>query len=677
MHKRFLFWQLSVVLIIHGFHQIAFTQQGKAVRTQASLFQNVRIQNCTAINTDALEFSPAYYGNGLVFVSSRLKQGPVDEKLGETFFELFYADTDPNGMPGKPRSFSPEINTPLHEGPVSYSDKLKKIFFTRNNALNGVTKADKKKKIRMKIYEATKGDYVWEGINELSFNSDNYSCMHPAVSVDGKLLFFSSDRPGGYGGMDLYVSENRNGIWSKPINLGPDVNTGDNEVFPFMHQSGVLFFASDGHKGLGGLDLFLIDMSQKKWGQVVNLGPPFCSQADDLGVVLNAAGTKGYFTSSREGGRGKDDIYLFDAPLGLDAIDIPLQETLTLVVYDGQNSHKMSGAAVRLFERQNGSLVDNAALYEMELIPSSKASAGYLVKMTRKKESALTPPDASTDRLGEALLQLPKNKEFVLLVSKDGYTAYEGIYSTGETDTKKTLEISLQPTNCLALEGIALDGAQGKPIPHVLVRVLNQCTGVEDVFWGSITGKFDYCLEIGCDYIITTEKEGFSASSTNISTVKLRGRHLAEIELTMAPSFGAHSNLSLREGSVIVLENIYYDFGKSAIRTGDDRELEAIAQLMKQYPTMEIELNSYTDSRGEENYNLNLSMERSESARDFLAGRGIAIDRIKAFGFGETKIRNRCFEGVHCSEEEHQYNRRTEVRITKLAEKITPVLQEP
>ena len=130
------------------------------------------------------------------------------------------------------------------------------------------------------------------------------------------------------------------------------------------------------------------------------------------------------------------------------------------------------------------------------------------------------------------------------------------------------------------------------------------------------------------------------------------------------------------EGSVIVLENIYYDFNKSAIRTGAARELDALATLMKQFPSMEIEMVAHTDSRGSEEYNLKLSLKRAESAKRYLVSQGIEAKRIRALGYGESKLRNDCADGVNCSEEEHQYNRRTEVRVARLDAPVRLKYQE-
>jgi len=638
--------------------------------------QNITLTNCASINTPALEFSPAFYQNGLVFVSSRFKNGPVDERLGETFFELFYSDLDPNGMPLKAHSLSLEINSQLHEGPVTFNRKGTQIFFTRNNQTGGVVRTDSKGKVRLKIYQAQKGLYDWENVVELPFNSDDYSCMHPTLSADGNTMFLASNKPGGFGGTDLYMVKKVNGAWSDLINLGPDVNTEKNEAFPFFHESGMLFFASDGHSGFGGLDLFMLDLSSRVWGKVTNLGKPFNSAQDDLGFILNSEGTHGYFSSNREGGAGKDDLYLFEAPQGLQGLEVKTKMNALLSVYDAGNSRRMPGAAVRIFEKSDDGLLQNEQLYNVELKPSQANGADMVFNMVRKKEDELGEPRYLTGRNGDVTLQLEENKDYLILVSKAGYTMQEVSYSTRNVEIPQPLEVVLKPSNCLALTGTVLTEKTNRPVANAHIRVKNACTGEEGTVRTNIQGKFEYCLEMGCDFSVISEKQGYAPTRTDVSTVKIRGSRSADITMRMPLLSEAIAREPLKTGTTIVLENIYYDFNKSTVRTGEDRELESLAQLMKTYPSMEIELISHTDSQGDETYNFDLSLKRAESAKEFLMGRGIAGKRIKALGYGESKLRNHCKDGVECSDEEHRYNRRTEVRITHMDEAVAVEYEE-
>lgn len=630
---------------------------------------DVRVFNSNRINTSDLEFSPSIYENGLVYVS-RYENGPIDPKTGETYYELFYAELAPNGMPTKPSSFSTEINSAYHEGPVSFNRSGDLIFFSRTNTHNGVRRSDGKGRSQLKIYQASRGLFDWENVQELPFNSDDYSCMHPALSPNQEKLFFASNMPGSYGGMDLYFVEWKNGRWSNPINLGPEINTTKNEAFPFYHESGILFFSSDGHKGEGGLDLFMIDISARQWETVLNLGAPFNSPQDDLGLVILPNGHSGYFSSSRSGGFGQDDIYMFQTDKGIQGIKPQIVLDDIVRVVDKTTSRRVIGSSLRLFELNKEGLIDDKSAYDMELVPNSRTGE-LVMKMIRKKADNLGEPTAVSDRAGETILQLSPNKKYLLIASKEDYFTYELEFSTTKEGASKPLEILLEPTNCILLSGTIKSDRFQIPIPNVSIKLHNKCDGTTSIYRSNIMGNYEICLPIGCDYTLEGFKDGYEPGGTQVTTVKLRGSRSLNADFFIHPTSDAILREPIREGTIIVLENIYYDFNKSAIRKGAALDLEALAQLMDRYPSMQVELGAHTDSRGTDEYNLKLSNQRAESAKDFLLQRGVGADRIRAVGYGETAPRNHCVDGVKCSEEGYLLNRRTEVKILNINERVT------
>jgi outer membrane protein OmpA-like peptidoglycan-associated protein len=644
-------------------------QQKKPEKKQL-LDHPVTLRNAVRINTEAMEFAPVRYQNGLVFVTSRQKSGPRDQNTGETFFELYYSDLDSEEMPLNPEPFSIELNTPMHENSVTFNRRGDRIFFTRNNMKKGLTRADSKGKIRMKIYTAERGLFDWENVRELPFNDDEYSCMHPTLSPDEQRLFFSSDRPGGFGGYDIWFVQRLGEDWSAPINLGPGYNTTGNEVFPFMHDSGILFFSSDGYQGKGGLDLYMLDMSENIWGDVINLGEPFNSPADDLSLILMPDGRSGYFASNREGGFGKDDIFAFEAPRGISGIKARERRPTVLKVVDANNQRPLSGVEIRIFELSEDGYINNNDLYDVELEPSTPLQDSMVLRYVLKKEEALGTPKSLTNRLGEAHLEMHVKQPYLIVISKLGYETKQLNFTAEKEKKNELLEISLVPSQCITLRGLIYTDHYDQPVPNVSVRVINECTREASTVLSKINGEFEACLSSGCNFNIIAEKPGFQKTSTELTTVRIRGSRSLSVELMM-PSLSPEALTEpIREGTVLILEDIFYDFNKSAIRTREARSLEGLAKLMKKYPSMEIELGAHTDSRGNDNYNLNLSLNRADSAKKFLVQNGIAAHRIKAFGYGETKPRNHCIDGVECSEEEYQYNRRTEVKITRMKETV-------
>lgn len=645
----------------------------KPDEVQAAVINDIEYYNVRTINTSALDFSPVFYQNGIVYVSSRLKSGPVDRKIGETFFELFYSELGPKGVPAKPVNFSVELNSRLHEGPVCFNREGNRIFFTRNNLRDGITRADAKGRVGLKIYEAIRGEYDWINLTELPFNSDGFSCMHPSLSPDGTRIFFASDKPGGYGGFDLYVVERKGNTWSDMINLGPEVNTPGNEVFPFTHETGALFFASDGHKGLGGMDVFSIDLSTRTWGAVTNLGEPFNSRADDFGFILNPDGNAGFFSSDRAGGAGKDDIYGFRAPHGIRGLARPQETPLLVTVYDGVNNRRMPRATLRVFERGSDGLIANTALYNVELAPIPGSAHELTLRLVRKRDEELGPPTAMSNRDGEAQLLLPPGKDYILVAHAAGYASQEVLLLAKSPGQLKPVDIILEPESCITLSGNILSRDYNTRVPGALLRIVHQRSGREEYIRAAIDGKFDYCFDSESDYTIYFEKDGYTSERYQITAAQIRAGEQGALNVKLAAGSEASIREPLREGTVILLQNLYYDFNKSAVRTGEARDLDALLRLLELFPSMQIELASHTDSRGASDYNLQLSVKRADSAKDFLVQRGVDPSRIRTVGYGETRLKNGCKDGVPCSEAEHQQNRRTEVKVIRMDERSSPI----
>lgn len=665
-----LFFCLAVLVPFFALAQ----QQSSKSKSSDKLYEkgtgkrSIALQNAKGVNTGAYEFSPAFYQNGIVYVSYH-KNGPIDPNTGKPFFELFYAEMDNRYLPQSGRSFSLSINSQKHEGPVSFSRDNNLIYFTRNNIEGGIAKANAKGRVTLKIYEARRGQYDWEKIKELPFNSDDYSCQHPTLSSDGNRLFFSSDMPGGYGGYDLYMVERKGEDWSKPINLGPDVNTSGNEAFPFLHESGTLFFSSNGWGGEGGLDVFMIDISQDEWGKLANLGTPLNSANDDLGFIIDSEGTRGYFASDRAGGSGNDDIYLFEADGPLINDETPAINA-AIIAYDAATNERINGAGVRIFQQSEDGFMEGSDLYDVELLPSENEE--LRMKLVRKNANDLGEPSMFTDINGKVNSTMRQGKRYLILVTKDGYADGEMQFVTdAQTEASPTIRVPMSTKTCISLDGIVTVQGYGSAVPNALVRILNQGTGKEDLVRTNANGGFDYCLPANSDFLVSAEKTGYSSASISLSTKNLQGTQPLDANLRLTPSAGDNVvKEPIRSGSLILLENIYYDFNQYIIRKGAGEELDALAQLMKQYPSMEIEMTAHTDSRGNDQYNLELSLKRAESAKRYLIQKGIKASRIKALGMGETQIRNRCTDDVECSDEEHQYNRRTEVKVVRIDEPV-------
>ncbi|MEO1262423.1 MAG: OmpA family protein [Bacteroidota bacterium] len=669
----FLFCVFTLPVLLPAQQQSSKSKSADKLYEKGGIKHEVSMASALGINTIKDEFSPSFYQNGVVYVSYH-KNGKIDPRTGKPFFELFFAETDAMGLPQKAREFSLQINSQVHEGPVSFSRDGNLLYFTRNNLEGGIPKTNTKKdKVTLKIYEARRGQYDWQEIKSLPFNNKEYSCVHPSLSSDGSRLFFASDMPGGYGGYDLYYADRKTDSWSKPVNLGSGVNTTGNELFPFIHESGLLFFSSNGHQGKGGLDLFMVDAGGEYFGEPENLDTPYNSDQDDLGFILNEDATKGYLSSARRGGYGGDDIYMFEAN-GEPIIEMKEVVLNTMVVaYDEQTGERLSNAGVRILQRTENGFVDGDDVYDVEMTPSE--SGELMMKLVRKDADQLRDPDIFTNLNGEAIFTMIQDKSYVVLVSKDGYHSGEVMHSTDNQFGPQTIRVALRSKNCASVNGLVSVNGYRNGVPNAIIKILNKTTGAQEEIQSNSSGQFDYCLPIGYEYDITAKKEGYADGMTTISTASENTRNL-DVTVRLDPLAESVVTEPIKEGSIIVLENIYYDFDKYFIRSGAAEELDALAQLMRRYPSMEIQLIAHTDAQGDDDYNLDLSVKRADSARRYLIQKGIAGDRIEAFGYGEQQIRNECRNGVQCSDEEHQFNRRTEVKVMRIDEPVQVEYQE-
>lgn len=297
----------------------------------------------TDVNSEFYDYGPSFFGKQIVFTSSR-SEGNLYSKIhdwtNQNFTDLFITTLDNNGKLGSVENFSKEVNTKFNESSPVFTKDGKTMYFTRNNYNDGKKRKSDDKVIMEKIYKAEFVNGEWTNIKELPFSNDNYKTAHPALSPDEKTLYFASDMPGSFGNSDLYkVSIESNGKFGTPENLGPIINTEGRETFPFIDADNNLFFASDGHPGLGGLDIFESKFNSSSFEKPVNVGKPLNSSTDDFGYVTNKDGL-GFFTSNREGGIGFDDIYTFTV----------CTHTLTGIISDVDTKEILPNAKVILFD---------------------------------------------------------------------------------------------------------------------------------------------------------------------------------------------------------------------------------------------------------------------------------------------------------------------------------------
>ena len=497
-----------------------------------------KIENA-GINSKFSDYGTFIHNNTVYFASARDTGNFTQRKhtwTGEHFTNLYQAAIDENFNLSAPKEFKSKINTKFNESTPVFTKDGKTVYFTRNNYNNGKRGKNDAKTTLLKIYKATLENGEWTNIRELPFNSDNYSTAHPALSADEKTLYFASDMPGTYGQSDIYKASINGESYGTPENLGPTINTEGKETFPYVTSNNDIYFASDGHPGLGGLDVFVGKLESNGVSNIQNLGSDINSPQDDFAyIVIDGDSPKGFFSSNRSGGQGSDDIYKFVETRSLNC------------------TQELSG------------IVTNTTGSEI---------------------------------LGNTKLSL--------------YDTDHNLISTTISDPK---------------------------------------------------GFYSFAVDCGKVYFVRAEKENYATKEEPVTILKDNGKTYLTIKLD-----GTECRVAVGDdlAKCFNITNIYFDLDKSAITPKAIIDLEKILDVLNQYPSMKLDIRSHTDSRASYKYNEALSERRAKSTMQWLINNGVSKDRLTGKGYGESQLVNRCSDGVKCSEEEHQMNRRSEFIITAL-----------
>ncbi|MGB3778994.1 MAG: OmpA family protein, partial [Tunicatimonas sp.] len=481
-----------------------------------------------------------------------------------------------------------------------------KVFLTTNNPSFKKERGQDISFNRLQLLYAEKNkEGEWTPPVALPFNHAEYSVGHPAVSADGTRLYFCSDQPGGFGGTDLYVSHYENGTWSKPTNLGEQVNTDGNEMFPYLHHNQTLYFASTGHPGLGGLDVFKVNASLSDTSAVQNVGYPINTSEDDFGLILRPDGQSGYVSSHRA---GQDDIYQFSVRKQ-EETGIPL----VVQVIDGLTNQPIPD--VRLFLKR---LVANERLASV------------------------------TDSLGRISLVAAENAQYDISGELNGrHWSHPPINTQGmRKDQENVVKIYLfnEVTDFDAMDVVIFDrhNDDGDVLASVNQRLYK---------WGEEDGQ---CF-------LESDGRRILLSRTNVPNTESVGL-LEKVEQVVE-----EGGLALR--SITMIDNVFFNFDQSNIRPSAQATLEKLTLVMDQYPSLRLSLGGHTDSRGTDQYNDVLSQRRSAAVVNYLTDQGIAQERLQASHWGEHQLVNHCSDGVPCTATQHQSNRRVAFGIKDLRAK--------
>ena len=396
-----------------------FNQKGQSIEDVLNIPAGFSLKNLS-INTKYSDFGPMYYKDKLVYSSpdsltfhTRVYKWNEQPYLNMFIGELNEIESDVNLL----KEFSKDLNTKYHEATLAFSPDETKVYFTRNNYMTELER-DEEGVNHLKLYSAeyTKdkdSTYSWTNIKELPFNSKDYSVGHPTLSSDGKLLYFVSDMPGTIGGTDIFVVDVLdNDAYSKPRNLGEAINTQGREMFPFITDD-KLYFASDGHLGLGGLDVFESKLKDSVFQGVKNLGTPLNSELDDFGFIINKDNHKGFVCSNRTSGKGDDDIYSF-----------------VRLASEEECRQEVSGVVKN---KRTGELIPQATITLVDV-------SGKII------ERVLVGNDAAFK------FELDCDNEYKVLAEKINYSSDSKVFVTPKTDLKLNLDLGIDLAMDLSLD---------------------------------------------------------------------------------------------------------------------------------------------------------------------------------------------------------------------------------
>jgi len=591
---QIIMWQFANMVFLVFSSLIVMGQTSSDLFLEMNEFEIEQV----GFNTTASEFGPSFVEDELWFSAYTDKQIKkiANGNPDKTFYSLFKTSTDNNE-----RFLISDLKSGFHEGPISYCSKTGELFVTLSNTVNVDVEVDgiivKKQVVRLRLVVCKKVDKKWVIQGEMPFNDPVYSVGQPSVSITGDTLFFASDIPSlSKGGTDIFMVIRKDSVWGLPVSLDTNINTSGNEMFPFYHPSGMLFFASNGRPdGKGGLDLFVNDLLFSD----LFLSRPlvsFNTQYDDFGLTIHQSGKTGYFVSNRPGNSGDDDIYR----VNIKNTFIPLAG----VVVDDVTGNPIVGANIDLYDCDD-----------------------------KKLEKIVS------DAEGKFKIKVLKGKCYKVGASSLNYI--ENIQPITENE-----QVQLRLKRERLIELLVLDYDSQSPIKDAAIQ-----------FGNSIAGK-------------TTENGTISKGLANEKKLNLsitaQGYLNQSLEISLPENGKVQQTIRLMKmemNKTFVLDNIYYDLNSWKILPSSEIELNKLVKIMKENSTLRIELGSHTDSRGSDQSNMTLSQKRSESAIAYIIKNGISKERIVAKGYGETKLLNRCKNGVTCSDDEHRVNRRTEFKI--------------
>ncbi|MFW6043762.1 MAG: OmpA family protein, partial [Marinilabiliaceae bacterium] len=572
-------------------------------------------------------------GGYLYFSSEREINHLIDRKTArekKPYLNIFRVEKKGGGFTS-PERYIPNFRTIFHDGPLCFNLRGTEVFITRNKYHSLFKKVGKDGSNNLQIvYAYRQPGGLWSKPEELPFNDPSYSCGHPFLTKDGSRLYFVSDMPGGKGNSDIYYADRDEDTWKEPVNLGEKINTEGNEMFPFIDEKGRLYFASDGHQGLGGLDIFVAEKVDGEY-VVKNMGHPLNSKKDDFSLFLQPDGKQGFFASNRPGGTGDDDIYRFEI---IEPVSFAQPTKKSPPKKEKVQKQEHKNYTGLLINRKTGNPVPD------EMIGLLDSTGIYLKEVTTNNQGIFKIPDSISGQI-------------------TAFTAVEHFYPHEEDFFLESLEdtilFEIRPKPYYGISGKVTRARDDEPVPDATILISSESFDT-DTTHTNRDGTMKARLNPYANYQIAFHKPGYLPLLISYSTMQQDTGtvHLNELmDLRMEEA---------KPGSTFELE-VNYDNNEVGTREEGINGLDHLVRFLKNNPGIRVEVGVHTDSRGDADTNMTNSRERAESAVQYLTEKGVNASGITPRGYGESRLKNDCANGVPCSEEEHLENERTEITV--------------
>lgn len=574
------------------------------------------------INTRYNDFAPAFRDSAtLVITSSRIASNRtlIDERYGEAFTDNYLFTKNGGHWSDKTRQQFSVTNSLYNDGSGSFTKNGNQYFFTVCEA-------------QCRIFETHLDNNKWTKPSPLNaqINYPESDAKQPAISPGGDTLYFASNRPGGFGQFDIWMSvDTGNNEWSTPVNAGATINTKANDLSPALtNMPSVLFFSSDGHPGYGGLDLFVAKRTSANDTVLYNLSLPFNSVRDDCFITFGVEQI--YWSSNREGGLGGFDIYegritVLGLVSRLSVKNRNDSRTVTLTSRIARSEN------VRLLASRNEETIDyNNLTYERKAVVNKMVENRLSNQMNRRENFAeLTEEEF-------IILNGISHVRFQTLMLKQKYA------STLLT----AIQITPGERGAIAVTGQLVDSRNGSLLPAARILLTNEHGEILKITTTNAEGRFRF-TDVPGDVKLFLRLE--NATGQNLNAI------VKNIE-----------QLGSNQPNALYVENVYFDFDHYVIRPEAKQVLGELAAYLKSNPGAQVEIYAFADDRGSSAYNFELTQKRGEAVVSYLTKCGVDEMSLVIIPKGTQHIK------VSATEIQRQYNRRAEFYINGVKENFSP-----